>query len=173
MSSDRLLRLGLLGSLGPEFHHEEHQPVNPNYKDNNNARVSPSKIFLCEVQCTEVISTLGVLAHATVGVIVRVEKIRAHPHAALVDVKVLATRLIRGGVKYSQFLRLAMNRFVPGSEDQQGTHKVVEGVDVVHPVEDCCQKRLKPDYSNEIQKNHLPVSPERFNLAVWDHDAAE
>lgn len=134
------LILGFLASLGPEFHHEEHEPVNTNHKHNNNTCIPPPVILLCEVQCTKVISTLSVLAHLTAGDVVGVEEIRACPQVARVDVKVFATGLIGGWVKYSQFRRVTINMLFPGSEDENGTHKVVKGVDVVHPVvvEDGC-----------------------------------
>ena len=124
---------GLLCSLRPKFHHEEHKPIYTDYKDNNNTRVSPSIIFCFEVQRLEVIRTLGVLTHTASSSGIWVKEICSCPHTVLVVGKIFAAGLIRSWVEYSKFFGSAVNRLVPGSENKQRTHEVVERVDIVYP----------------------------------------
>lgn len=128
------LRLGLFRRLGPEFHHEKHKPVDTNHKDNNNAGVSPSIVFLSKIKVTEVIATLGILTHAASVGVVWIQQVCSRAHALLINRKVLLAGLIRGRVKHSKFIRPAADRLIPGSEDEQRTHKVIERVEVVYPV---------------------------------------
>lgn len=132
------LGLGLLCGLRPKFHHEEHKPINTNYKDNNNARVSPSIILCLEVQRLEVIRTLGVLTYTASSRGIWVEEICSCSHAVLIAGKIFATGLVGRRVEYSKLFRFAMNRLVPGSENKQRTHEVVERVDVVYPGRNYC-----------------------------------
>lgn len=129
------LRLGLFRRLGPEFHHQEHKPVNTNRKDNNNAGISPSVIFLVKVKGLEVIATLGISTHtASVGVL-WVQEVRSRAYALLVNRKVFSAGLVRGWFKYSEFVGFAADWLIPGSEDEQRTHEVVERIKVVDPAE--------------------------------------
>lgn len=106
------LGLGLLCGLRPKFHHAEHKPTNTN-------------------------RTLGVLTDAASSSGIWVQEICGCSHAALVADKVFATGLVGRRVEYSKFFRLAVNRLVPGSENKQRTHEVVERVEVVYPGRHC------------------------------------
>ena len=164
--------LGLLGGLGPELHHEEHEPIDTDYKHNDNARIPPSVVLFSQVQRAEVISTGGVLANAAAESIIWVQKVRAHPYAMLVDVEIFTTGLVGSRVKNSQLVWLAMHGSVPSDEYQHRTKKVIEGVQVVHP-------KVKRVLAS-AQLNHrgtcmigLPVPPEGDDLAIGNHDATE
>jgi hypothetical protein len=128
------LRLGLFRRLGPKFHHDEHKPVKTNHKDNNNAGISPSIIFLFKVEGPEVIATLGILTHTTSVGVLWVQEVYSRAHALLVNRKVFLAGLVRGRVEYSKFTGFAADGLIPGSEDEQRTHEVVERIEVVDPV---------------------------------------
>ena len=89
--------------------------------------------FLREVQGPEKICTLSVLANTTIRGGFWVEEIDACPHATLVCRKVITTGLIWRRIEDSEFLGCAVDRFVPSCEDEQGTQKMVERVEVVKP----------------------------------------
>jgi hypothetical protein len=73
------------------------------------------------------------LTDAARGDILWVEKVRTNSHACLIDRKIIAASLVSWWVENSKLRILAVDRLIPGCEDKQRTHKVVERINVVHP----------------------------------------
>lgn len=127
------LVLGLLGSLRSQLHHQEHQSVDTKYENNNKAGTPPPKVFLCEVQRPEIVSTGGILANTAIVIRAGVEQICSYPHALLVGSKVFTTGLVGWWVEQGDLIRSTSDRFGPRGKSKQRAHEIIERVDIVHP----------------------------------------
>lgn len=131
--------LCLLRRLCPELHQQIHQDVRAEHHQDHNPGISPAVIVLIEIQRAEVVLRFRVRAHLAPGRIVRVLQMAARSRSFReVARQVLAARLTVGRVKETKFTLRTLDVLSPEAEYQEATHKVVERVQVVHPVPPEC-----------------------------------
>jgi len=130
-TKEKELGLGFLSLLSPELHQQKHQPINTNSKYHRNTRIPPSIALLIEIQSAQIISSRRVLANLATGTGIRVQQVRCGAHTALIGGKVFGAGLTKGRVEEGDFAGFAGDGFVPGCEDEQTGHDVVEWINVV------------------------------------------
>lgn len=127
-------RLRLLSLLSPKLHHEIDKTIDAKDKDDNQARIPPPEVLIIKVERAQIIRTSRVLTHLASRAVIRVKQVRRSSHPALVSSQILGARRTGWWIKESHLVRSAVDGLVPGGEDHQAGHEVVERVQVVEPV---------------------------------------
>ena len=142
--------LSLLASLSPELHEQVDQSVTRKREQNTDRCIPPAVVVVIEVDSGQVVATTAVLADPTVSRRIAIDKVVASTRASEPSLEVLGAGLARWRVEDGELRLLAVDLPVEIHEDEECTHEVVEGIEVVEP-----------------------VAPERLDLGVWDENTAE
>lgn len=123
-----------LALLRPQLHQQENHRIRREHKDDHNRRISPPVIIILQIKRVEIIRAVAILANPAPARGIRVREIVPRSLSQHVVREIGRARLAVRGVEDGEFGLGAVDRDAPGGEDEEGTHEVVEGIEVVHPI---------------------------------------
>ena len=124
--------LRLLTRLSPQLHENINQRVTRNGKDDTDSRIPPSIVVVVQVDRVQVIASPSVLADSAVSSRLRVDEIRATAWSSHPCLEVFAAGLASWRIEHCELRLGAFDLPVEIREDEQRSHKVVEGVQPIY-----------------------------------------